>query len=95
MQEMGLTERQRELVDEIVAETALRMSGQLRETTLASASIDEIAVSLRKTKGLGDDIAMSNLERILVTAIVGKLGVMFRNEGYHVKDHYGIVVSLI
>lgn len=91
----GLTEAQQGIVDKVVDDIIGKMIQQLNETSLACMSIAEIALMLRDTDGLGSDIEANSLERVIVTAITGKIAVLFRDKGYCVKHHYGIMVSLI
>ena len=90
-----LSEEHQEIVWGIVEALIQKMSGQLREAGLASASMAEVAIMLRNVKELNNDIEMSHLERMLVTAIVGAIAVEFRQRGYCVKNRYGVVVSLV
>lgn len=91
----GLTKAQQGIVDRIVDDIIGKMMQQLEETSLACMSIAEVALMLRDTAGLGSDIESNSLERVIVTAIIGKIAVIFRDKGYCVKYHYGIMVSLI
>lgn len=90
----GLTEEQRMMIERVTDRIIGRMHDQLRDASIASISFSEVAVALRSTDGLGGDLEASHMERAIVSAIIGRMAVAFRNKGYDVKSRYGIVVSL-